>query len=138
MKYIEIYLEHIFIDVDVSSSVLHRLSPVVYWLALWFRNSEVAGSNPAEDGQGCKLLGEIEPKKSTIFIFYFFPKFVDDTKLYSNVCTFDQTDHLQCDLDKKSEWSTKWQMLFNADMHRRLHVGYCHPSVNYSIGGVDI
>ena len=26
--------------------------------------------------------------------------FADDTKLHSNVCTCDQMDHLQCDLDK--------------------------------------
>ena len=37
------------------------------------------------------------------------PKLADDTKLYSNVTICDQTDCLQCDLDKMSEWSTKWQ-----------------------------
>ena len=35
-------------------------------------------------------------------------KFADDTKLYSNVCTCAQRYRLQCDLDKTSEWSTKW------------------------------
>ena len=34
--------------------------------------------------------------------------FADDTKLCSSVCTCDQTDRLQCDLDEMSEWSTKW------------------------------
>ena len=33
------------------------LTPVVHWLALWFRNPKVAGSNPAEDGKGCELFG---------------------------------------------------------------------------------
>ena len=33
-------------------------------------------------------------------------KVTDDTKLYSNVCTCDQTDHLQHDLDEMSEYST--------------------------------
>ena len=64
--------------------------------------------------------------------------FADDTKLYSNVCTCDQTDHPQCDLDKMSAWSTKWQMLFNADECKRLHVGHSYHSVTYSIGGVEI
>ena len=50
-------------------------------------------------------------------------KFADDTKLYSNVCTCDQTGQLQYDLDRMSEWSTKWQMLFNDDKCKRLHMG---------------
>ena len=32
-------------------------------------------------------------------------KFADYTKLHSNVCTYNQTHRLQCDLDKMSEWS---------------------------------
>ena len=63
---------------------------------------------------------------------------VDDTKLYSNVCTCEQTDRLQCDFDKMSEWSTKWQMLFNADNCRCLHVGHSYCSESYTIGGVEI
>ena len=62
----------------------------------------------------------------------------DGTKLNSNICTYDQTDHLQCDLDKMSERSSKWQMLFNADKCSRLHVGHSYQSFNYSIGGVEI
>ena len=34
-----------------------KLSPVVHWLALWFRNLYVAGSNPAVDAQGYELFG---------------------------------------------------------------------------------
>ena len=64
-------------------------------------------------------------------------KVTDDTKLYSNVCTCDQTDHLQHDLDEMSEYSTQWQMPFNADKCKRLHVGHSYPSVNYNIGGVE-
>ena len=51
-------------------------------------------------------------------------KFADDTKLCSNDCICDKT--------------RKWQMLFNADKCMRLHVGHSHPSVNCSIGGVEI
>ena len=64
--------------------------------------------------------------------------FADDTKLCSNVCTCDQTDRLQCNLDEMLEWSTKWQMPFNADKLRRLHVGHIFPSVNCSVDGVEI
>ena len=64
--------------------------------------------------------------------------FADEAKLYSNVCTCDDADRLQCDLDKMSEWSTKWQMLFNHDNCKRLRVGHIYPSVIYGIGGAEI
>ena len=66
------------------------------------------------------------------------PKFADDTKLHSNVWTCDWTDHLQCASNKMSEWSTKWQMLFNADKCKCLHEGHSYPSANDSIIGVEI
>ena len=65
-------------------------------------------------------------------------EFADDTTLYSNICTCDLMDRLQCDVDKMSEWSTKWQMLFNADKCKCLHVGHSYPSVSYSTGDVEI
>ena len=65
-------------------------------------------------------------------------KFVADTTLHSNVCTCDQTDHLQCDLYDMSDWSTKWQISLNSNKRECLHVGHCYPSANNSIGGVEI
>ena len=65
-------------------------------------------------------------------------KLADDTKLHSNVCTCDQTDHLQCDSDKMSKWSTIWQMLFNADKCKCLHLGHSYHRINYSIGVAEI
>ena len=50
-------------------------------------------------------------------------RFNDDTNLYGNVCNCNQIDRLQCDLDKMSEWPTKWQMLFKADEYKCLPVG---------------
>ena len=32
---------------------------LVQWLALWFYDSQIAGSNPVGDGQGYELFGEI-------------------------------------------------------------------------------
>ena len=64
--------------------------------------------------------------------------FADDSKLHSNALTCDQTDRLQCDLDKMPEWSTKYQMQFNADKCKRQHVGHSYASVTYSIVGVEI
>ena len=48
----------------------------------------------------------------------------DDTILHSYVFSCDRTGRLQYDLDKMSEWSTMWQMLFNADKFIGLHVGH--------------
>ena len=46
---------------------LHHLS-VVHWLALWFRNPLVAGSNPAEDGQAYELFREIALRIKDFFL----------------------------------------------------------------------
>ena len=53
---------------DISDTE-RLMSPVVHWLALWFRNPYVAGSNPAEDGQGYELFGEIALKNRGFFLF---------------------------------------------------------------------
>ena len=39
-------------------------------------------------------------------VSYSVHKVTDDTNYYSNVCTCNQTDHLQHDLDEMSEYST--------------------------------
>ena len=65
-------------------------------------------------------------------------KFADDTKLHSNVCTCDQTDRLQCDLNEMSGWSTKCQMSFNADKCKCLHEEHSCPKANYCIDGAEI
>ena len=49
--------------------------------------------------------------------------FADDTKIYNSVNTRDQTEKLQNDINSLTEWSDKWQLRFNADKCKVLHLG---------------
>uniref|UniRef100_A0A8C3F3S5 Reverse transcriptase domain-containing protein n=1 Tax=Chrysemys picta bellii TaxID=8478 RepID=A0A8C3F3S5_CHRPI len=50
-------------------------------------------------------------------------KFADDTKLLKIVKTKADCDELQKDLTKLSDWATKWQMKFNVDKCKVIHIG---------------
>ena len=58
-------------------------------------------------------------------------KFADDTKLYREVNTDGDKQHLQNDLVK---WSEKWQMLFNFGKCKCLHTGHGNLDVNHKMG----
>jgi len=51
-------------------------------------------------------------------------KFADDTKIYHNVYSDEDVSALQSDLCNLVEWSNEWQMLFNADKCKVLHMGF--------------
>ena len=51
-------------------------------------------------------------------------KFADDTKIYSSVGSATDIESLQSDLSKlNSSWSKDWQMLFNMDKCKVMHMG---------------
>ena len=50
-------------------------------------------------------------------------KFADDTKLYGTVNSEAGIESLRLDLQKLVLWSTEWQMLFNIDKCKVLHLG---------------
>ena len=49
--------------------------------------------------------------------------FADDAKLYRNVTSPEDNRKLQDDLDRIYEWSTRWQLPFNIDKCKSLHIG---------------
>ena len=61
-------------------------------------------------------------------------KFADDTKLFRQVNTDGDKQHLQNDLDRLVKWSEKWQMLFNFGKCKCLHTGHGNLDVNYKMG----
>jgi hypothetical protein len=62
-------------------------------------------------------------------------KFADDSKMLAKVeCDADATA-VQNDLEKLYEWSQDWQMEFNAEKCKCLHIGAKNSSHEYSIGG---
>ena len=47
----------------------------------------------------------------------------DDTKVYRNIKTHIDREVLQSDLSRLENWSRKWQLRFNADKSKLLHIG---------------
>ena len=62
-------------------------------------------------------------------------KFADDTKITGRVTTASERLQLQSDLDRLVNWSSKWQMKFNLDKCKVLHIGYHNTHSNYSMDG---
>ena len=62
-------------------------------------------------------------------------KFADDTKEFRKIKNDADRQHLQDDLNKLTEWSEKWQMLFNFGKYKCLHTGYGNEDTQYTIGG---
>ena len=65
-------------------------------------------------------------------------KFADDTKVFSDVLSVDKVAELQEDLDMLYKWSCDWQMLFNAQKCKCLHIGHSNAQASYFVGGVQV
>ena len=63
-------------------------------------------------------------------------EFADDTKLYFKVKRSDNDNDLQKDLEKLETLPEKWQMLFNCDKWKCLHLGLGNPNLTFKIGKV--
>ena len=64
--------------------------------------------------------------------FNIYKLFADDCKLYGTVNTA-AGNQLQIDLPKLEEWSTKWQLPFNATKCKVMHFGYHNPQQTYHL-----
>ena len=65
-------------------------------------------------------------------------KFADDAKVFSEVSSLDKVANLQSDLDKLYNWSEDWQMMFNAQKCKCLHIVYKNNYANYCVGGIEV
>ena len=52
-------------------------------------------------------------------------------KLYSKIKWSNNDDDLQKDLEKLEKWLEKWQMLFNFDKCKCLHLGQVNLNLTY-------
>ena len=57
--------------------------------------------------------------------------FADDTKIFRTVNNPEQTHLLQDDLDALEEWSNVWQMRFNAETCKVMHLGSRNKRIEY-------
>ncbi len=65
-------------------------------------------------------------------------KFADDSKLCKNICTENDREELQNDLDRLSEWSEQWQMKFNVDKCSVIHLGHKNKQYSYKLGDSEL
>ena len=64
--------------------------------------------------------------------------FADDAKLYRNVTSPEDNRKLQDDLDRIYEWSTRWQLLFNINKCKSLHIGRKNKRYWYEMDGTKL
>ena len=62
-------------------------------------------------------------------------KFADDLKLFGVIEGERDQDDFQSDLDKLVEWSEAWQMKFNFDKCKVMHIGRVKRQTVYEMGG---
>ena len=65
-------------------------------------------------------------------------KFADDTKMGINADSDAAVKQLQEDLRKLGEWSKKWQMPFNLDKCKIMHIGHKNKNEIYELLGKEI
>ena len=65
-------------------------------------------------------------------------KFADDTKITGRVTSTAEKELLQSDLDRLVNWSKKWQMAYNVEKCKVLHIGSNNNRTNYSMNNTAI
>ena len=64
--------------------------------------------------------------------------FADDAKLFTDIANEGDRMGLQEDLNRLQDWATKWQLRFNAEKCKVLHLGRLNPNYNYDMDGVAL
>ena len=59
--------------------------------------------------------------------------FADDTKIYRSISSADDRILLQEDLDRLSLWSVKWQLPFNINKCKVIHIGHNNSQYKYTM-----
>ena len=62
-------------------------------------------------------------------------QFADDTKIFRRVDSDEDREALQRDLDKLVQWSEVWQMKFNVDKCKVMHMGRGNLGGSYVMNG---
>ena len=65
-------------------------------------------------------------------------KFADDTKILKQICTPTDGSQLQIVISNLCDWARKWQMYFNVDKCKVLHLGQKNPHLTYLMDGTQI
>ena len=64
--------------------------------------------------------------------------FADDTKVYTDALSSEQRTLLQSSVDGLLVWSNDWQMKFNSNKCKILHVGENNPAISYYMDASEL
>mgnify|MGYP000403395009 CR=1 FL=1 len=64
--------------------------------------------------------------------------FADDAKVYRSIATDADAERMQGDLDDLEQWADTWQMGFNTDICKSMHLGATNPHHIYKMNGNDL
>jgi hypothetical protein len=65
-------------------------------------------------------------------------KFADDTKIFGKVGTDKEIASLRDDLQRLFDWSESWQMPFNIEKCKIMHIGSKNKQAKYTIEGKEL
>jgi hypothetical protein len=65
-------------------------------------------------------------------------KFADDLKMLGRVATKEDIEQVRRDVDKLVEWSEDWQLSFNLDKCKVMHIGKRNGKCRYEMDGNEI
>ena len=65
-------------------------------------------------------------------------KFADDTKIFRGISDAQDCDMLQKDLVSLQRWSEDWQMQFNAEKCKVMHIGKHNPRFKYTMANTQL
>ena len=60
--------------------------------------------------------------------------YADDTKIYSTVTTPAQRNNIQADMKTLMKWSSEWQLEFNSEKSKVMHMGTRNAETSYIMG----
>ena len=69
------------------------------------------------------------------WIEMFIRKFADGTKIARRIKEDQDRQEMQEDLERLSEWAEKWEMAFNVEKCKVMHVGKKNPKHEYEMNG---
>lgn len=64
--------------------------------------------------------------------------FADDAKVFREISCDDECMKLQEDLNKLTEWSNRWNLPFNTDKCKSLHIGRSNRKHKYEMDGTEL
>jgi ribonuclease P/MRP protein subunit RPP40 len=64
--------------------------------------------------------------------------FADDTKVFTTIEDDRDSQELQKGIDKLARWTEEWQMKFNVDECKVMHIGQTNPEATYNMNGKEL